>query len=161
MLTDADMDLGKTRDEDGKKAKLTDARLHSFLISPDRAVRKAAYCNVMNGYGKLGNAIAAMYAGQVKADIFNCRARGYKNCRESYLYQDEVDESVYDSLIDAVHGGIDTLGEYLRIKKEQTGLAHMHMYDMYLGVDTGFDIQMDIDEAFATFLEAVKPLGED
>ncbi|MBE5799573.1 MAG: oligoendopeptidase F family protein, partial [Clostridiales bacterium] len=37
MLTDADMDLGKTRDEDGKKAKLTDARLHSFLISPDRA----------------------------------------------------------------------------------------------------------------------------
>ena len=161
MLTDADMDLGKTRDEDGKKAKLTDARLHSFLISPDRAVRKAAYCNVMNGYGKLGNTIAAMYAGQVKADIFGCRARGYKSCRESYLYQDEVDESVYDSLIDAVHGGIDTLAEYLRIKKEQTGLAHMHMYDMYLGVDTGFDIQMDIDEAFATFLEAVKPLGED
>ncbi|MBQ8618588.1 MAG: oligoendopeptidase F [Clostridia bacterium] len=161
MLTDADMDLGKTRDEDGKKAKLTDARLHSFLISPDRAVRKAAYCNVMNGYGKLGNAIAAMYAGQVKADIFNCRARGYKNCRESYLYQDEVDESVYDSLIDAVHGGIDTLAEYLRIKKEQTGLAHMHMYDMYLGVDTGFDIRMDIDEAFETFLAAVKPLGED
>ena len=161
MLTDADMDLGKTRDEDGKKAKLTDARLHSFLISPDRAVRKAAYCNVMNGYGKLGNTIAAMYAGQVKADIFGCRARGYKSCRESYLYQDEVDESVYDSLIDAVHGGIDTLAEYLRIKKEQTGLAHMHMYDMYLGMDTGFDIQMDIDEAFATFLEAVKPLGED
>ena len=161
MLTDADMDLGKTRDEDGKKAKLTDARLHSFLISPDRAVRKAAYTNVMNGYGKLGNAIAAMYAGKVKADIFNCQARGYKNCRESYLYQDEVEESVYDSLIDAVHGGIDTLAEYLRIKKEQTGLAHMHMYDMYLGVDTGFDIQMDIDEAYETFLEAVKPLGED
>ena len=88
MLTDADMDLGKTRDEDGKKARLTDARLHSFLISPDRAVRKAAYTNVMNGYGKLGNAIAAMYAGQVKADIFNCKARGYKNCRESYLYQE-------------------------------------------------------------------------
>ena len=161
MLTDADMDLGKTRDEDGKKAKLTDARLHSFLISPDRAVRKAAYCNVMNGYGKLGNTFAALYAGQVKADIFTSRARGYKNCRESYLYQDEVDESVYDSLIDAVHGGVDTLGEYLRIKKEQTGLAHMHMYDMYLGVDTGFDIRMDNDEAFETFLEAVKPLGED
>ena len=161
MLTDADMDLGTTRGEDGKKAKLTDARLHSFLISPDRAVRKAAYTRVMNGYGRLGNAIAALYAGQVKADIFSAKARKYKNCRESYLYQDDVDESVYDSLIDAVHGGIDTLAEYLRIKKEQTGLANMHMYDMYLGVDTGFDIQMDIDEAFETFLEAVKPLGAD
>ncbi|MBQ4264587.1 MAG: oligoendopeptidase F [Clostridia bacterium] len=161
MLTDADMDLGKTRGEDGKKTKLTDVRLNSFLVSRDRAVRKAAYTNVMNGYGKLGNAIAAMYAGQVKGDIFNAKARGYKNCRESYLYRDDVDESVYDSLIDAVHGGIGTLSEYLRIKKEQNGLAQLHMYDMYLGVDTGFDIQMDIDEAFATFLEAVKPLGED
>ena len=161
MLTDADMDLGKTRGEDGKKVKLTDARLTTFLISRDRAVRKAAYTNVMNGYGKLGNAIAAMYAGQVKGDIFNAQARGYKNCRESYLYRDDVAESVYDSLIDAIHGGIGTLNEYLRIKKEQLGLAQMHMYDMYLGVDTGFDIAMDIEEAFGAFLEAVKPLGED
>lgn len=161
MLTDADMDLGKTRGEDGKKTKLTDVRLNSFLVSRDRAVRKAAYTNVMNGYGKMGNAIAAMYAGQVKGDIFNSKARGYKNCRESYLYRDDVAEEVYDSLIDAVHGGIGTLSEYLRIKKEQNGLKQLHMYDMYLGVDTGFDINMDIDEAFATFLEAVKPLGED
>ena len=161
MLTDADMDLGKTRGEDGKKVKLTDVRLLSFLGSHDRAVRKAAYCNVMNGYNKLGNAIAAMYAGQVKGDIFNSRARGYSSCRESYLYRDSVSEDVYDSLIDAVHGGVDTLSEYLRIKKEQLGLSVMYLYDMYVGVDTGFDIRMDIDEAFATFLEAVKPLGED
>ena len=123
MLTDADMDLGKTRGEDGKKVKLTDVRLLTFLSSRDRAVRKAAYTNVMNGYGKLGNAIAAMYAGQVKGDIFNAQARGYKNCRESYLYRDDVPESVYDSLIEAVHGGVGTLCEYLRIKKEKLGLA--------------------------------------
>ena len=161
MLTDADMDFGTTRGEDGKKTKLTDVRLNSFLVSRDRAVRKAAYTNIMTGYGKMGNAIAAMYAGQVKGDIFNAKARGYKNCRESYLYRDDVGEDVYDSLIAAVHGGIGTLAEYLRIKKEQNGLAKLHMYDMYLGVDTGFEIEMDIDEAFATFLEAVKPLGED
>jgi len=161
MLTDADLDLGKTRGEDGKKTKLTDVRLHAFLLSRDRAVRRAAYMGVMNGYGKLGNTIAAMYAGQVKADIFNAKARRYANCRESYLSQDDVGENVYDSLIEAVHGGLDTLSEYLRIRKEHNGLAQLHMYDMYLGADTGFDIQQDIDEAFETFLEAVAPLGED
>ena len=161
MLTDADMDLGMTRGEDGKKVKLTDVRLLSFLNSKDRAVRKAAYTNTMNGYAKLGNAIAAMYAGQVKADIFNSRARGYDSARQAALYPDEIDESVYDSLIDAVHGGIDTLSEYLRIKKEQLGLSVMHLYDMYVDVDTGFDINMDVEEAFATFIEAVAPLGED
>lgn len=161
MLTDADLDLGTTRGEDGGKATLTDARLVSFLESPDRAVRKAAYCKVMNGYGKMGNTIASLYAGQVKADIFASTARGYQSAREAALYPDEIDESVYDSLIDAVHGGIDTLSEYLRVRKEQLGLAQLHMYDLYAKTGDGFDVKMDIDEAFETFLEAVKPLGED
>ena len=161
LLTDADMDLGMTRGEDGKKTKLTDARLLSFLNSHDRAVRKAAYVNTMNGYGKLGNAISALYAGQVKADVFMAKARGYESARQAALYPDEVGEDVYDSLIEAVHGGIGTLSEYLRIKKEQLGLSVMHMYDMYVDVDTGFDIRMDIGEAFDTFLKAVAPLGED
>lgn len=161
MLTCADMDLGKTRGEDGKKAVLTDARLVSFLESPDRAVRKAAYCNVMNGYGKMGNALAALYAGQVKAGVFNATARGYSSAREAALYPDEVAESVYDSLIDAVHGGVDTLSEYLRIRREQLGVAKLHMYDLYAKTGDAFDVKMDIEEAFETFLEAVAPLGED
>ncbi len=161
LLTDADMDLGMTRGDDGKKTKLTDARLLSFLNSHDRAVRKAAYVNTMNGYGKLGNAISALYAGQVKADVFMAKARGYESARQAALYPDEVGEDVYDSLIEAVHGGIGTLSEYLRIKKEQLGLSVMHMYDMYVDIDTGFDIRMDIGEAFDTFLKAVAPLGED
>ncbi|MDY4541715.1 MAG: M3 family oligoendopeptidase, partial [Candidatus Ventricola sp.] len=161
MLTDADLDLGTTRGEDGQKTLLTDARLVSFLESPDRAVRKAAYGKVMNGYGRMGNTIASLYAGQVKADIFASTARGYRNAREAALYPDEIDESVYDSLIDAVHGGLPTLCEYLRIRKEQLDVAQLHMYDLYAKTGDGFDVKLDIDEAFETFLEAVKPLGED
>ena len=161
MLTCADMDLGTTRGEDGKKTKLTDARLVLFLTSPDRAVRKSAYVNVMNGYKRMGNTIAALYAGQVKASIFESKARGYQSAREAALYPDEVDESVYDSLIDAVHGGIGTLREYLRIRREQLGLPVLHMYDLYADTDGGFDVRMDIGEAFDTFLKAVAPLGED
>lgn len=161
MLTDADLDLGTTRGENGQKTLLTDARLVSFLESPDRAVRKAAYGKVMNGYGKMGNTIASLYAGQVKADIFASTARGYTSAREAALYPDEIDESVYDSLIDAVHGGLPTLCEYLSIRKEQLGVAQLHMYDLYAKTGDGFDVRMDIDEAFATFLEAVKLLGED
>lgn len=161
MLAGADFDLGKTRGEDGEKTPLTDARLVSFLESPNRAVRKAAYGRVMNGYGRMGNTIASLYAGQVKADIFESTARGYRSVREAALYPDEIDESVYDSLIDAVHGGLSTLAEYLRIRREQLGLAQLHMYDLYAKTDGGFDVKMDIEEAFETFLESVKPLGED
>lgn len=161
MLAGADLDLGKTRSEDGGKAKLTDARLVSFLESPNRAVRKAAYLGVMNGYGRMGNTIASLYAGQVKADIFESTVRGYKSVREAALYPDEIDESVYDSLIEAVHGGILTLDEYLRIRREQLGVPRLHMYDLYAKTGDSFEVKMDIGEAFETFLESVKPLGED
>ena len=156
-----DLDLGTTRGEDGKKTKLTDARLLPLLASCDRAVRKAAYTNIMNGYNKLGNTIAALYAGQVKGDLFASRARGYDSPRQAALYPDAIDESVYDSLIDAVHGGIGTLNEYLHIKQHRMGLSKLHMYDLYAQEPTEFDIHPDIDEAFAIFLEAVRPLGED
>lgn len=161
MLAYADMDLGKTRGENGEKVQLTDARLLTLLSSKDRAVRKAAYTNIMNGYNKYGNTIAATYAGCVKADIFNSRAHRFDSCRQAAMYPDEIDESVYDSLIDAVHGGIGTLNEYLSIKKEQLGLPVLHMYDLYADQDNGFDISLDVEEAFKTFLEAVAPLGED
>ena len=156
-----DLDLGMTRGEDGKKTKLTDARLLPLLESRDRTVRKAAYTNIMNGYNKLGNTIAALYAGQVKGDLFASRARGYDSPRQAALYPDAIDESVYDSLIDAVHGGIGTLNEYLHIKQHRMGLSKLHMYDLYAQEPTEFDIHPDIDEAFAIFLEAVRPLGED
>ncbi len=161
MLSDADLNLGTTRGEDGKKTQLTDARLAAFLESPDRAVRKSAYMGVMNGYNKLGNTIAALYAGQVKAGIFERTARGYASVRQMALYPDEVDESVYDSLIDAVHGGLDTLAEYLRIRREELGLGRLHMYDLYAKTGDSFDVKLDIEDAFKVFLESVAPLGED
>ncbi len=161
MLSDADLDLGKTRGEDGRKVPLTDAGLMPLLSSADRAVRKSAYVNIMNGYGRMGNTIAALYAGQVKADLFASRARGYHSAREAALYPDEIDESVYDSLIDAVHGGIGTLDAYLSIRKRQLGVPVLHMYDLYAERKDGFDIAPDIEESFAIFLESVAPLGED
>ena len=156
-----DLDLGTTRGEDGKKTKLTDARLLSFLSSRDRAVRKAAYVGAMKGYERMGNTFAALYAGQVKADLFASRARGYDSPRQMALYPDAVDESVYDSLIDAVHGGIGTLTEYLHIKQRRMGLPKLHLYDLYAEESVEFDVHLDFDEAFGVFLEAVKPLGED
>ncbi len=161
MLSDADLDLGKTRGEDGRKVPLTDAGLMPLLSSADRAVRKSAYVNIMNGYGRMGNTIAALYAGQVKADLFASQARGYHSAREAALYPDEIDESVYDSLIDAVHGGIGTLDAYLSIRKRQLGVPVLHMYDLYAERKDGFDIAPDIEESFAIFLESVAPLGED
>ena len=161
MLADADIDLGMTRGEEGKRVRLTDARFRGLLSSGDRSVRRGAYLNMMAGYAKMGYTIAALYAGQVKTDLFMSAARGYKSAREAFLYPDGIEETVYDSLIDAVHGGLGTLREYLRAKKELLGVSRLHLYDLYARTQTDFDVRMGLDEAFDTFIESVAPLGED
>lgn len=161
MLADADLDLGRTRGEDGRWVKLTDARFRGLLGSENRAVRRGAFQRMMAGYGRMGNTIAALYAGQVKADLFVSRARGYESPRQAALNQNDVDERVYDSLIEAVHGGIGTLNAYLDAKREAMGLSRIHLYDLYVDAKKAFDVRMNLEEAFAAFLEAVAPLGED
>ena len=161
MLAEADLDLGTTRGEDGKKVRLTDARFHGFLVSQDRAVRRSAYLNMMAGYAKMGHTFAALYAGQVKADLFTSRARGFESPRQAQLYPGDIGEDVYDSLIDAVHGGIGTLKEYLRTKKELLGVPRLHLYDLYAQAGEELHDGFGLEEAFDIFLQAVKPLGED
>lgn len=161
MLRTLDLNLGTTRDENGKQVPLTDAGFVLFLESGDRTVRRLAFTNMMQRYAAMGNTFAALYAGQVKADMFMSRARMYESCRAASLYGDEVPESVYDSLIEAVHGGIGTLNAYLQLRQTKIGVKHLHMYDLYYGNEQGFEIQPDIEEAFEIFLKAVTPLGLD
>ena len=161
LLMGADLDLGKTPAEDGSKVQLTESDFMPLMTSENRTVRRKAYTNMMQGYGRMGNTFAALYAGQVKADIFTARARGYETCRDAALYPDHVDGSVYDSLIEAVHGGIGTLGAYLETKKKTLGVPRLHLYDLYTEKKNGFEISPDIDEAFGIFLQSVAPLGKD
>ncbi|MBR1408963.1 MAG: oligoendopeptidase F [Clostridia bacterium] len=161
LLMGADLDLGKTISEDGSKIQLTEAGFIPLMSSESRIVRRKAYTAMMQGYGRMGNTFAALYGGQVKADIFAARARGYASCREAALFPDQVQPSVYDSLIESVHGGIGTLCAYLEAKQRRLGVPKLHLYDLYAEKKTDFEISPDIDEAFRIFLDSVKPLGAD
>ena len=161
LLTGADLDLGKTLGEAGDRVELSDATYMGLLTSENRMVRRKAWQNMMRGYGRMGNTFAALYAGQVKGDLFTARARGYATCREQALDANRVDPAVYDSLIEAVHGGIGTLDAYLDAKREALGLSRLHLYDLYAQRPSGFALEPKIEEAFEIFLQSVAPLGED
>ena len=161
MLRGLDLKLGNVRDEQGQRVPLTDAGFVLFLESGDRRVRRTAFRKMMTGYASMGNTFAALYAGQVKADLLYSRARNYDSCRAAIMDSEEVPESVYDSLITAVHEGIGTMDAYLELRRKKIGVSRLHMYDLYYGNEQGFEIHPDIEESFDLFLKAVAPLGED
>lgn len=161
MLTDVDMKLGKVKDDEGRMVELTHARYGSLLESPNRAVRRGAYERMMKAYAAYGSTFAASYAANVKADVFNARARGYQTAREAAMYPDDIPQSVYDNLLSAIHDALPTLSAYCQMRKTAFDIPTVHMYDLYAPLTTGFDAKMDFDQAFDTLLECVAPLGQD
>ena len=78
-----------------------------------------------------------------------------------YLYNDDVDVSVYDALIDSIHNNLNHIHKYYGIKKRALGLDEQHMYDVYMPITSDFDKKYTFEEAKNIVLESIKPLGEE
>ena len=112
MLYDADLKF-KPVTKDGKKIELNNGSYGELLSDSDRAVRKKAFNNLYDGYIAHINTFAANYAGNVKADNFYAKARGYGDCLEQSLFSDGVPTSVYTNLIEAVNRNLAPLHRYI------------------------------------------------
>ena len=161
MFTDVDMKLGKVKNEEGKMVELTHARYGSMMESPSRSVRKAAYERMMKAYAAYGSTFAAAYAGNVKADVFNARTRGYQSARQAALYPDDIPETVYDNLLTAIHDALPILHAYCGLRQKAFDIPTVHMYDLYAPMQKGFESKLSFEEAYGLLLEGVAPLGED
>lgn len=161
MFTDVDMSLGKVHDESGKSVALTNALYGSMMESKNRAVRRGAYERMMKAYAAYGSTFAAMYSTNVKADVFHARAHAYSSAREAAMYPEDIPQSVYDNLLEAIHDALPVLSAYSEMRKEAFGIPNVHMYDLYAPMAKDFHMELTFDDAYELLLEAVAPLGKD
>ena len=160
MLTDADFTFGEIEGEDGKPVTLTSGRFIPLLQSKDRRVRRDAYEAYYKKYHEFSNTIAATYAASVKKDAFFARTRGYSGAREMSLFENEIPESVYDALIEAVHRHLPAMHRYLALRKKALGVDKLHFYDIYVPIVPDVDMGVDYEAACKIVVENLKPLGE-
>ena len=160
MLTDADFTFGEIEGEDGKPVTLTSGRFIPLLESKDRRVRRDAYEAYYKKYHEFSNTIAATYAASVKKDAFFARTRGYSGAREMSLFENEIPESVYDALIEAVHRHLPAMHRYLALRKKALGVDKLHFYDIYVPIVPDVDMGVDYEAACKIVVENLKPLGE-
>jgi len=159
QLNDADMRFGFVRDEKGEKIELTQSSFRSLLESPKRAVRKDAFTKFYGEYEDHANTLAATLSGSVLQDIYQSKVRNYGAAREAALFGDKVPLSVYDSLIEAVHGSLDTVYRYLELRKRALRIKDLHAYDTYVPIVNSAKVKIPYEKAVATIAEAMQPLG--
>jgi len=151
--------LPEIEGEDGRNVRISNANLTALLESRDARVRRDVFSGFYRELSGNRTTAAALLDGNVRADVFYSRARNHPSALESSLFEDRVERSVYESLIEAVHESLPAMHRYYDLKKRTLGLSQMHISDIYMpAVKTG-DRRFTYEEAERLTLDAVEPLG--
>ena len=161
MLESVDMVFPAIVDEKGEEVKLTHGNFGVFRESSDPRVRRESFEKYFGEFKKYINTFAALYGGSVKFDNYFADVRGHENALVHGLYGNAVPVSVYDSLIEAVHGALPAMGKYIDLRKKVLGLDELHMYDLYNPMVEQENEVYTYDRAKAMVKEALAPLGEE
>jgi len=159
QLDNADMKFGKIKDHEGKELELSHGNFSTFLISPDREVRKNAFHQYYQSYEKLKNTIAETLSHSNKKDVFYSRVRNFNSSREASLFSDNMPPSVYDNLVDTIRKNTGPLFRYLAFRKKALGLDELHFYDTYVPIVGDVNFSMKYEEAVETCVKALEPMG--
>lgn len=160
MLNNADLNLTEAKFQ-GKTEKITHGGYGVVLHRGNAEERKEWFEKYYAAYIRIIHALAQTYYGNVKKDVFFCRARGYENCLSMALHGEDVPEIVYNNLISSVNEALPTMHRYIALRKKVLGLKEQHMYDIYAPLVENADLSLSYEEAYDLVVEGLAPLGKD
>jgi len=160
QLLDADLKFGNVRNEEGEQVELGNATFLEMLNSPKRSVRKTAFHQFYEQFTGHENTFGATLAGSIQKDIYYARARGYDGALSAALFSENVPQSVYDSLTDAVHGRLPALHRYYEVRRRKMRLKDIHHYDTYVPILSELKKRHTWRQAVKLIMQALTPLGD-
>lgn len=161
IFTNSDLSFPEMPDENGEAVQISHGCFISLEESSDRRVRKEAFEKLYHTYDQYKNTLASLYSGQVKKQIFNAKLRGYSSTLEAAVDANNISPEVYDNLIQTVNQNLDKMHRYVSLRKKLLGVDELHMYDIYTPMLPDYAKKVTYEEAKATVLKALAPLGND
>ena len=160
VLTNVDIDFGFIETPEGKRP-LSQSTWSVFMEDSDREIRRKAYEQFYNHYSAHKNTIASLYAGQVKMDVIKARIRNFSSARKQALFADDVDESVYDNLVETIGKNLAALHRYYGLRKKCLKVDQLRHYDVYVPIVSTIKKTTPWNDAVDIISEALNPLGDE
>ena len=160
ILASADLPWPTIKLSDGTAVRLDQAGYSKWRAAPNRADRKAvfeAFWGAMRSYERtFGMALFS----QVKADLFNARARKYPSSLAAALDDNDIPEAVYRTLVAETRANLPTLHRYFRLRARMLGISDLRYWDIYPPI-VKLEKRFPLAEGKALAIAAVEPLGPD
>ena len=164
IFTTTDFSFENVQNESGESLKMSHGLYSKYLADKDRVLRKNAFEAIYEPYKKNIHTIAELYLARVKEIVITARIRKYKNAIDMASLNDDSQEEVYYTLVNAVNNNLKLNHEYLdfksRLLKNELDDGKMHMYDVYRNTFRAENENIEYDEAKQIVLNALSVMGE-
>lgn len=160
IFSNADMKFPSV-EKDGEEVSLSDANFTLLEEDKDRDFRRRVYETYYGVYKQFENTAASLLDGEITSHNIVSKIRGYDSARQMSLSVNNLDEEIYDNLLEVVHDNMDIHRNYTTLRKNFLGVDDLGFHDIYVPLVKDYDRKIEFDEARDIVLEAVKPLGEE
>jgi len=162
IFNNADIRFPKTNDEKGKEIEISHARYYAAMYSKDREYRKRFFKNYFTPFINYVNTYATLFNGNLKANIFNSKARNYHSSLEASLDSNNIPVSVYKNLVKTCNENLQPLHRWAALKKKILGVDELHPYDVYVSLfPSDFGDKFEYEKGKEIVFNALKPLGDE
>lgn len=158
VFSNADMKFPAV-EKDGKEVELTDANFTTLEEDKDRDFRRRVYETYYGIYKQFENTAASLLDGELTSHNIVAKLRKYDSARQMSLSSNNLDEEIYDNLLEVVHDNMDIHRDYTSLRKEFLGVDDLGFHDIYVPLVKDYEREIDFEEARDIVLEAIKPLG--
>lgn len=159
MLADGDLSFASAADESGAEHQVTRGTIDALLQSPDRTLRRNAWTSYQDAFLAFKNSFGAIYAGSVKGDVFQARARGYPGTLEARLHENNIPRQVYAAVIDACNRHLPIWHRYWELRRRALGLEKLEPCDIWAPL--GPPQPMPYARAVELICAGMAPLGDE
>ena len=160
VLTNVDIDFGTIDTNEGNRP-LSQSTWSLFMENPDRELRRNVYEKFYHQFDSHKNTIASLLAGRVKLNVIHSRVRGFSSARAASLFRDDVNEKVYDNLIDTIGKNLAPLHHYYSLRRKALKLPELKHYDVYVPIAGVAARKTPWNEATDLIAQALAPLGSE
>lgn len=160
IFSNADLKFPKVKKGD-EEIQITDANFTNLELDSNRDFRKEVYEKYYTVYKQFENTAASLLDGEITANNTIAKLKKFDSARAMSLFANNIDEKVYDNLVEVIHDNIEIHRDYTSLRKEVLGLDDLGFHDIYLPLVEDYNKTYTFEEAKELILKALAPLGED
>jgi oligoendopeptidase F len=160
MVANSDIPWPTVTMSDGEEGTIDSQGYSRFRGSDNRDDRKMVFDAFWGKWLEYRNSVGAVLNSHIQTQTALAKARNYDSVLHRELFQDNLPEAIYRTLVTEVNAALPTLHRYFRLRARMLGVEEMHYYDIYPSL-VSLDKDFDIETSKAITLEAMAVLGDD